>query len=204
MNRKALLLSIPLALSLGLFGCNVEVKQADEGSATQEATPVEDETTEEKKPEPQPEPEPAEEVVESTPLAVGETAQTDKFSVTLTAAYASDILQSSQSTTYWTPQDGAAFVVLEFDVTALTSDQLPVDSYALTDMTANYNGNTYQNWTMSYLSGQLWLYFMNTYLEANLPCHVYVYTSVPADVLNGGSLTVDMNVIGQPRTITVQ
>lgn len=137
-------------------------------------------------------------------LNVGDTVQNEQFSITLTDARVDSVLSSNQSSTYWEPATGAAFVVLEFDVTALTSDQLPVDSYALTDMTANYNGNTYQNWTMSYLSGQLWLYFMNTYLEANLPCHVYAYTSVPADVLNGGPLTVDLNICGEPYKVTIQ
>lgn len=202
MKRKALLLSIPLALALGLSGCNVEVT-TQEGSSTQEQEVEKEET---KKENTKKETEPAEEekVAEPTPLTVGETVQDDKFSVALTAAYASDILQSSESTTYWQPQDGAAFVVLEFDVTALTSDQLAVDGYALTDLLATYNGNTYQSWRLSYISSQLWMYFMNTYLEANLPCHVYAYTSVPADVLNGGPLTVDLNICGEPYKVTIQ
>lgn len=200
MKRKVLILSIPFALALGLSGCSVEVT-TQEGSSVQEQESEKIETKQEAPNKIEPV---EEEVVDPAPLAVGETLQDSKFSVTLTAAYASNTLQSNESSTYWEPQDGAAFVVLEFDVTALTSDQLPVDDYALTDLIATYNGNTYQNWTMSYISGQLWMYFMHTYLEANLPCHIYAYTSVPADVLNGGPLTVDLNISGQPYTVTVQ
>lgn len=202
MNRKALLVSIPLALSLGLCGCNAEVKTSDEGNAAQEETKVEEEVVEEEEPEPQPEPE--EEEPQYSEMAVGDRIQTTKFAVSLTAAYSSNILESSESRTYWEASDGGAFVILEFDVTALTSDKLPVDGYALADMTANYNGNTYQNWEMKYVTGELWLPFTNTYLEANLPCHVYAYTTVPADVLNGGSVTVDMSISGIPYEIAVQ
>ncbi len=200
MKRKVLILSIPFALALGLSGCSVGVT-TQEGSSVQEQESEKIETKQEAPNKIEPV---EEEVIDPAPLAVGETLQDSKFSVTLTAAYASNTLQSNESSTYWEPQDGAAFVVLEFDVTALTSDQLPVDDYALTDLIATYNGNTYQNWTMSYISGQLWMYFMHTYLEANLPCHIYAYTSVPADVLNGGPLTVDLNISGQPYTVTVQ
>ena len=137
-------------------------------------------------------------------LNVGDTVQSEQFSITLTDARVDSVLSSNQSSTYWEPATGAAFVILEFDVTALTSEQLPVDDYAITELNAKYNEDVYPSWELQYISGQLWLYFRHTYLDANLPCHVYAYTTVPADALNSGSLSVSATLAGQPVSITIR
>lgn len=138
-------------------------------------------------------------------LNVGDTVSTSNWNVTLTNAQVSGTLQSSQSSTYWTPSDGSCFLILEFDVECLTSDKPTVDGKALTNLTANYNGNTYSSWEMQYIESQLWLYIHNTYLDANLPLHLYVYTYLPDSALNdGSSVTVDLTVDGQQKNITVR
>ena len=137
-------------------------------------------------------------------LKIGDTVSNDKFNIVLTDARVDSTLSSSESSTYWEPDEGAAFVILEFDVTALTSDQLPVDDYAITDLVAKYKSDTYASWTMNYINGQLWLYFRHTYLDANLPCHVYAYTSVPAAALESGDLSVDLTLAGTPYTAVIR
>ncbi len=146
-----------------------------------------------------------EEAARQRAFSVGDVVESDQFRVTLTSAAVTSTVSSSSSRTYWEAEDGAVFVALEFDVEALTSDQLPVDDYALTDIVANYNGNTYSGWRLSYVTSELWLYFHHTYLEANLPEHVYVYTSIPSTALDDGQpVTVDLNVAGEAKTITVR
>lgn len=137
-------------------------------------------------------------------LNVGDTVQNEQFSITLTDARVDSVLSSNQSSTYWEPATGGAFVILEFDVTALTSEQLPVDDYAITELNAKYNEDVYPSWELQYISSQLWLYFRHTYLDANLPCHVYAYTTVPADALNSGSLSISATLAGQPVSITIR
>ena len=144
------------------------------------------------------------EEAKSQPIMIGDTASNDQFAITLTDARVDGTLSSGESSTYWESSDGGVFVILEFDVTALTSDQLPVDDYAITDLVANYNSDIYEGWTLQYIESQLWLYFHHTYLDANLPCHVYAYTTVPAEALNDGSLSVDMNLAGTPYTATIR
>lgn len=203
MKKRTLLISTSLALTLGLCGCSVEVTTTEDDAAQEQQAseqaeqPQETEAAEKAA-------EPVKEEPEPTPLAIGETTQSNQFSITLASAYASNTLQSNQSSVYWTPQEGTVFVVLEFDVSALTSDHLPVDQYAISDLTANYNGNTYQNWEMKYVANQIWMPIMNTYLEANIPAHLYVYTAVPAEALNSGSLSIDLSLAGEPRTIVVR
>ena len=141
---------------------------------------------------------------EPQPFNVGETASNEKFNITLTDARVDSTLSSDQSSTYWEADNGSAFVILEFDVTALTSDQLPVDGKALANLVATYNTDTYKRWEFQYIEGQLWLYFHNTYLDANLPCHVYAWTNVPAEALNSGSLSVSLEAAGSPRIITIR
>ncbi|MBR3226447.1 MAG: DUF5067 domain-containing protein [Atopobiaceae bacterium] len=138
------------------------------------------------------------------PFKVGDTASNEQFNVTLTDARVDSMLSSDESSTYWEADNGSAFVILEFDVTALTSDQLPVDGKALANLVANYNGDIYKNWKFQYVEGQLWLYFHNTYLDANIPCHVYAWTNVPVEAINGGNLSVSLDVAGGPRTITIR
>lgn len=138
------------------------------------------------------------------PISIGETVSNEQFSVTLTGAYVDSTLSSSDSSVYFEPADGGAFVVLEFDATALTSDQLPVDDYAITNLVADYNGDTYNGWELHYIVSDLWLRFRHTYLDANLPCHVYASTTVPVGALDDGSLSVNMDLVGLPYTIAIR
>ncbi len=138
-------------------------------------------------------------------FTVGQTVTTSDWSVTLTDARVASTLESSESTTYWEPGEGTCFLILELDVECLTSSKPTVDGDGLTNIVASYNGNTYSSWTMSYLSSRLWLYIRRTYLEANIPCHLYVYTSIPEKALDDGQpITVDLKVGGEPKTITVR
>ena len=138
-------------------------------------------------------------------FTVGQTVTTSDWSVTLTDARVASTLESSESTTYWEPGEGTCFLILELDVECLTSSKPTVDGDGLTNIVASYNGNTYSSWTMSYLSSRLWLYIHRTYLEANIPCHLYVYTSIPEKALDDGQpITVDLKVGGEPKTITVR
>lgn len=137
-------------------------------------------------------------------FSVGQTVKTDKWSITLTSASVTDTLESSESRTYWEVEPGYAFIILEFDVTALTSDKLPVDEYAITDLVADYNGDDYSDWTIQYIANELWLYIHNTYFDANLPEHLFVYTYVPASAIDGGSLKVDMNLGGEEKTVVIR
>lgn len=137
-------------------------------------------------------------------FSVGQTVKTDKWNITLTSATVTDTLESSESRTYWEVEPGYAFMILEFDVTALTSDKLPVDEYAITDLVADYNGDDYSNWTIRYIANELWLYIRNTYFDANLPEHLFVYTYVPASAIDGGSLKVDMNLGGEEKTVVIR
>ena len=37
-----------------------------------------------------------------------------------------------------------------------------------------------------------------------LPCHIYAYTTAPADALNDGSLSVTATIVDQPASIAVR
>lgn len=138
-------------------------------------------------------------------LAIGETVTTSQWSATLTDAKVSHTLESSESRTYWEAGDGTCFLILEFDLECLTSDKPTVDGDGLTNIVATYNDNGYSSWTMQYLSGELWLYIRHTYLDANIPCHLFVYTPLPEKALNdAGPITVDLKIGGEPKTITVR
>ena len=141
---------------------------------------------------------------ESESISLGQSVQNDDFSITLLDARVDSTLQSDESRTYWEPEDGTAFVILELDVTAQNSNQLPVDDYAITDLCANYNDDTYQNWQLQYLASELWLSFHHTYLDANIPTHVYAYTTIPAKALNEGTLSVDVSLAGKPCNIAIR
>lgn len=219
--KRSALPAVPLcfALALCVGGCSVTAKTPDSSapqsettdeadatadtiedaivSATQDIADKTNKVAEKSK-------DAVEEALKPDPLDVGNTVSNEQFTITLTNARVDSTLSSSQSSTYWEPTDGGAFVILEFDVTALTSDKIAIDDYVITDLVANYNGNAYQGWTMSYLSGELWLYYFHTYQEANLPNHIYVYTTIPADALSGGSVSVDLNLVGHGYTIAIQ
>ena len=190
-------------LAFGAAGCSVSVNRDSDESSTEssaigseevkaeDTTTDEDEIKEPEKPAPQ-------------PISVGQNISNDDFSITLTNARVDSVLQSGASSTYWQPQDGGAFVILEFDVTALNSNQLPVDDYAITDLVAKYGEDSYQGWRLQYITNQLWLSINHNYLDANLPTHIYAYTAVPSNALNEGSLSVDMTLAGNPYTITIR
>ncbi len=138
-------------------------------------------------------------------FSVGDTITTSEWNVTLTDAKVSRTLESPESTTYWEAGEGTCFVILEVDVECLTSNRPTVDGDCLTNLVATYNGNTYSSWDMQYIASQLWLYISRTYLEANMPCHLYVYTTIPEKALDDNSpVTVDLKVDGQQKTITVR
>ena len=138
-------------------------------------------------------------------FAIGQTVTTSDWSVTLTDAKVASTLESSESRTYWQPGDGTCFLIMELDVECLTSNKPTVDGDGLTDIVATYNGNTYSSWTMQYISSEIWLYIRRTYLEANIPCHLYVYTSIPESALNDVQpISIDLKVGGESKTITVR
>ncbi len=135
-------------------------------------------------------------------FAVGETVEDEDFRVTLTSAQLDSILESPNSRTSWEPDSNATFVILEFDIEALNSNQIAVDSGAVSNVVATYNGNTYKGWDYKYVVSELWLSAKRTYFEANMPVHVYVYTSIPSSATSG-SVTVDMDIAGQDKQIVI-
>ena len=142
---------------------------------------------------------------EDKPLSVGDTVSTNQWTITLADAYTSATLESSQSRTSWTASDGSTFLILEFDVEALTSDKLTIDSSAITNIVASYNNNTYKNFDMKYLASELWLSAKRTYLDANIPVHVYVYAALPASALDDEQpINVDLAVAGQDKHLNVR
>lgn len=138
-------------------------------------------------------------------FSVGDTITTTEWNVTLTDAKVSHTLESPESRIYYEADEGTCFVILEVDVECLTSNKPTVDGDCLTNLVATYSGNTYSGWSMEYLSGDLWVPILRTYLEANMPCHLYVYTTIPEKALDDDSpVTVDLKVDGQQKTITVR
>ncbi len=219
--KKSTLLAVPLCLALAICvsGCNVNANTSDSSTSQSETTDESDATADaiegavvsaaqdvaDKMGEAAEKSKGAiEEALKPDPLAIGDTISNEQFTITLTDARVDRTLSSSQSSLYLEPTDNGAFVILEFDVTALTSDKIAVDDYVITDLTARYNENVYQTWTISYLSGDLWLPYFHTYQEANIPGHIYVYATIPSDALNGGSVSVDLNLMGQGYIIAVQ
>lgn len=147
---------------------------------------------------------PTEEVVDIKydPMSVGSTVTSDDWKIKLTDAYTSDTLESSESRTAWEASDGYAFLVLEFDVTCLNSTKPTIDGEAITELVATAGGNTYEDWEYQYISSELWLYIRNTYLEANLPLHIYVYAMIPSASANS-NVSVNLKIAGQPKVITI-
>ncbi|WP_417751762.1 hypothetical protein [Senegalimassilia faecalis] len=142
---------------------------------------------------------------EAKALSVGDTVSTNQWNITLADAYTSATLESSQSRTSWTASDGSTFLILEFDVEALTSDKLTIDSSAITNIVASYNNNTYKTFDMKYLASELWLSAKRTYLDANIPVHVYVYAALPASALDDEQpINVDLAVAGQDKHLNVR
>ena len=138
-------------------------------------------------------------------FAVGDSVLTDRWSIKCTDAYVSTTLESGQSPTLWTIDDGSIFLIMEFDVEALTSDKLVIDDYAIVDPVATYNGNTYKSFDMNYLASKLWLSAKRTVLEANMPVHIYVFAPLPASALDDGKpISVDLEIAGQKKHLDVR
>lgn len=138
-------------------------------------------------------------------FAVGDTVTTSNWKATLTNAYVSSTLQSSESTTCWEPQDGGAFLILEIDLEHLSDSNETVDGTALADIVATYNSHSYSSWEYQYLASELWLYADGYTLDANMPLHLYVYTQIPSSALDDGQpITVDLSVDGEEKTINVR
>ncbi len=149
----------------------------------------------------------AEETIEKLEqaLAIGETVTTSEWKATLTDARISSTLESSESRSCWEPSQGTCFLIMEFDIECLTSNQPTIDDDGLTDIKATYNGNNYSDWDIDYIAYELWVPVSHTYLEANIPCHLYVYTVIPDKALDDGqAVTVDLKVGGEQKTITVR
>ena len=138
-------------------------------------------------------------------FAVGDTVTTENWKVTLTNAYVSSTLESPASRTYWTPQDGAAFLVLEIDLEHLNSGSSTVDGDAFADIQATYNSNTYSGWEYQYVASELWLYADRHTLDANMPLHLYVYTQIPSSSLDDDEpISVSLNIDGEDKVIQVR
>ena len=135
-------------------------------------------------------------------LNLGDTVTSTDWSITLTNAYTSNTLSSSESRTYWEASSGYAFLILEFDVTCLNSTKPTIDDDGITELLATVNGNTYSNWEYQYIASELWLYIQHTYLDANLPVHIYVYTYIPSANLND-KVSVNLKIAGQEKVISI-
>ena len=138
----------------------------------------------------------------ANPVHVGDTVTTDTWNIELTDAYTTATLQSSESSTVLNAGDGYAFLALEFNVTCLNSTKPTIDKDAITDLVATVNGNTYEQWKYQYVSAQIWCRIKNTYLEADLPLHIFVYAMIPSSAMDE-SITVNLNLAGQPSVITI-
>jgi lipoprotein len=134
--------------------------------------------------------------------AIGDVVTSDDWNISLTKAYTSPRLESSKSRVYWDADEGYAFLILEFDVTCLNSTQPTIDGDGITNLVATVNGNTYSNWTYQYVEGEIWCYIRRTYLDANLPLHIYVYTYIPSGNMND-EIKVELKVAGQDKMITL-
>lgn len=138
-------------------------------------------------------------------FAVGETVTTEDWKVTLTNVYVSSKLESSESRTYWEPQDGGAFLILEVDLEHLNSGNESVDGDALADIVATYKSNTYTSWDYQYVASELWLYAQRHTLDANMPLHLYVYTQIPSSSLDDSEpISVSLNIDGEDKVIQVR
>lgn len=138
-------------------------------------------------------------------FSVGDTVTTNNWKATLTNAYVSSKLESSESRTYWEPQSGGAFLILEFDLEHLNSGNGTIDGEALADIVASYNGNTYSSWYYQYVDLELWLYGDGHTMDANMPTHFYVYTQIPSSSLDDGqAITVRLTIDGQEKKISVR
>lgn len=136
-------------------------------------------------------------------FGIGETVENEDFRVTLNNAYISSHLESPESSTSWDSVGDTTFVILEFTMEALNSNMLPIDSNAVVNPVANYNGNTYKSWDYDYIGGSgLWLSAKRAYMDANIPTTIYVYTCIPADA-TPGSVVVDVTIAGQEKKITL-
>jgi hypothetical protein len=98
------------------------------------------------------------------------------------------------------------YVVLELDVEALNSKHLAVDDDALSNIEATYNGNTYSSFDIQYNYGNDYLMSMyHTYIEANIPEHVYVSAILPASAATDEiPVTVSLKLEGTEKVITVK
>ena len=179
----ALLLSLLMCFSLGACGS----ENSDDTSATNT---------------PQEAPEVTEPDKKVKHIQPGDVITSEDWKVKLTDIYTSTTLESNESRTYWTANDGYAFTILEFDIECLNSTQPTIDGSGVTDLIAKVNGNTYGSWTYQYISSEMWLYADNTYLDANLPLHIYVYTNIPADSINK-KVDVSLTIAGQECYATI-
>ena len=146
----------------------------------------------------------AEEIIEEKyePIFTGNVVTTNDWEIKLTNAYTSTKLESNESRTAWDANDGYAFLILEFDVMCLNSTKPTIDGDAITELVANASGNTYENWKYQYINSEIWCYIRNTYLEANLPLHIYVYTMIPRNSMNS-NVSVNLKLAGQPKEIVI-
>ena len=186
------------SISSILIGCSTQVEtKSDNG--VQETSSIEDsEATDNSEKEPS-----TPEEADPEPIEAGDSIATDKWNIILTDAYVSYTLESDKSRTSWTADNGV-FAILEFDIESLTSDKIPVDQ-AIKNNQLLYNGNTYSNFDMKYLAGELWLSAKRTYFDANIPVHIYVYTTLPATATDDDKqIAVTTTILDQNRIITLK
>lgn len=135
-------------------------------------------------------------------FGIGETVENDDFRVTLANAQIASTLESPESDTAWEADGGATIVAMEFDIEAFNSKELSITDYAIVNPVAIYNENTYKNWEYQYISDGIWLSARRGVLDANIPAHIYVFTTIPSDAASG-NVTIDITVAGQEKKITL-
>ena len=84
----------------------------------------------------------------------------------------------------------------------MNSTKPTIGGSGITNLIATVNGNTYGNWTYEYINYDLWLRAENTYLDANLPIHIYVYTNIPADSIYN-KIDVELTIAGEECHMTI-
>lgn len=137
---------------------------------------------------------------------VGETIETNDWSITLTNACLTDRLSSPKTDWGYDPSDDAhTFLLLEFDIKCLSASHPVVDGGAFSDIIATCGTGTYSGFELQYIVGDMWLYFYNTYMEQYDADHIYVYTQVPKEAVNADQpVSVSLKIDGADKKIVIR
>ena len=94
---------------------------------------------------------------------------------------------------------------MDYDSILPEADKIPVDQ-AIKNNQLLYNGNTYSNFDMKYLADELWLSAKRTCFDANIPVHIYVYTTLPATAIDDDKqiAVTTTTILDQNRIITLK